>query len=96
MANEIRKTVAVRATAWYETAAARKRVTDRQNVEASVTEVKTESLKIVHRNVEAWVGSSLTAIATETQEKKQNAVVVFLGFHASPTMSLNLNHPGRY
>lgn len=95
MANESRKTVAVRATAWYETAAGRKRVTDRQNVEASVTEVKTGSLKIVRRNVEAWVGLSL-AIATETQEKKQNAVVVLLGFHASPPMSLNLNHPGRY
>lgn len=93
MANESRKTAVVRATARNEIAAAMTTVTDRRNVEVSATAVRTESPRIVHRNVEALTGSSSTAIATETQRK--NAAVVFL-VHASPVMCQDLNRPSRY
>jgi len=93
VANESRKTVVVRATAKNENAAAMTKVTDRRNVEVSARAVRTENLMIVHRNVEALVGSSSTAIATEIQG---NAAVVRLGFHESPPMSQDLNRPSHY
>ena len=95
--NESRKTAVEKATARKEIVEAMKKVTDRRNVEASVMVARTGNLMTVHRNVEALVGSNSTAIATEIQgKKKKNAVVVLLGFHASPAMSQDLNRPSRY
>lgn len=94
--NESRKTAVEKATARNEIVEAMKKVTDRRNVEASVMAARTGNLMIVHRNVEALVGSNSTAIATEIRGKKKYAVLVLLGFHASPAMSQDLDRPGRY
>jgi len=45
------------------------KVTDHRNVEASAMAARTENRTIVHRNVEASVGSYSMAIATEIQGK---------------------------
>lgn len=96
MANESRRTVVERATARNGIVAVMTKVTGRQNVEVSATAARTGSLMIVHRNVEALVGSSSTTIVTEIQGMKQNAAVVLLDFHACPTMAQDLNRPSRY